>query len=243
MRCKINDVKTFKDCVMVSSEILFNFHIICDKEGIRWTGMDKAHVSFIECVFSSDFFESYDYETPVELIVDGNEFQNVIKRCGNSEDIVLVSDEYKLHIKYLNGKNERNFELNYVDEMDNSFNLPNIPFKRTDVEIPKKLLFEYMEDCQLYTTTVNLKLDKDSLIVAADGDLGAYNGKIYLDGKEGESCSSIFSIDKLKVFKKFSTFDELYLSLSQNMPCLFVVKDAMDSVRVKLMVANRISEQ
>lgn len=243
MECKISDVKTFKDCVMVSSEVLFEFHIMCDKDGMRWTGLDKSHVSFIECVLSSEFFVEYTCHTPVEIVIDGGEFQKVIKRCNNSDDIMLVSDDYKLHVKYLNDNGERNFELNYIDDVENSFNLPDIPFSRNNVPVPFKTLFEYMDDCLLYTNHVKLEFIEDTLNVTAAGDLGAYKGKIKLDEEyNGATVSGVFNIDKLKIFKKFSTFDELYLCLGHNMPCLFMVKDVLDNIGFKLMVAPRIMQ-
>ena len=243
MDCKISDVKSFKDCVMVSGDLLFEFHIICDNEGVRWTGLDKGHVSFIECNLSPDFFEEYDCPTPVEIIVDAQEFLNVIKRCNNNDTIILSSDDYKLHVRYVNDYGERNFELKYIDSVENTFNMPPIPFTVTDVPVPFKSLFEYMNDCLLYTTDVKLSIVNGAFIVGTNGDLGAYNGKINLDESYDEDISSVFNVDKLMIFKKFSVFDKLYFSGGNDMPCLFTVHDDSDDVCFKLMVANKIVEE
>lgn len=243
MDCKISDVKSFKDCVMVSGDLLFEFHIICDNEGVRWTGLDKGHVSFIECNLSPDFFVEYDCPTPVEIIVDAQEFLNVIKRCNNNDTIILSSDDYKLHVRYVNDHGERNFELKYIDSVENTFNMPPIPFTVTDVPVPFKSLFEYMNDCLLYTTDVKLSIVNGAFTVGTNGDLGAYNGKINLDESYDDDISSVFNVDKLMIFKKFSVFDKLYFSGGNDMPCLFTVHDDSDDVCFKLMVANKIVEE
>lgn len=242
MKAKIIDVKTFKEAVIVSSDVLFEFQIECSSEGIRWVGLDKGKVCFIQSEFKTEFFEEYECDRPEKIIIDSHEFFEVMKRATNKDILELSSNDYSLDIKYSNSKGERVFNIKYIDSVDYQPPMPKIPYTYSDLRVPFKEFFEYLNDCQLYSDTVKFEVKDDKLIIYSNADLGSYEGKINLDDKYDEAISSIFGINFLIQFKKFSEFDELYLSLGDDFPCSLKVKNEANGVECIILIANRIED-
>lgn len=82
--------------------------------------------------------------------------------------------------------------------------------------------------------------DDDMFYIQSEGDMGNYKGSLQLDKHYGNVKSS-FQVANVDLFEKYSNFDDINLSLGNDMPMIITVKS--DDFESSLMVAPIFTEE
>lgn len=232
--------KDFQVIMEVASKLLNEVKLECDNDGLRFSGLDKSHICFFNVDFHRQYFEEYNCPTPESLIVDSQEFLEVLKRMKNDDRLIIESNEYHLRILFL-GEATRTFNLRLIDSDYDTPSMPGLEYPNTDVDVPFSEWIDYLKDCSLYDNKVNVKMREDQLGLSISGDKGSYESW-YDVGEDGlETVQSTFSLEYLQKFNALSRISNfLLISLGKDMPLTIKIKDLAETLKVTLLLAPRI---
>ena len=114
LECEITDTKTFKDIIQVTDKIVDEIKITCDNDGLRYSCLDRWHVSFITAEFGKDYFFTYKCEEPETLTVDTSELLNILKRAKSNDLLKISHDEANMILVFI-GEATRTFRIRLID--------------------------------------------------------------------------------------------------------------------------------
>lgn len=206
LKCEISDIRGFRDLVNVTDKIVDEIRFTCDGEGLRYSALDRGHISFISANLDKSFFYTYLCDEPETLTVDSGELLNVLKR-GKSDDILSLSHDEGNLILVFDGKAKRRFRIRLIDAEYDNPTPPSIDFP-VNVEVGFKDWYESLKDVELYTDKVTIRGRDDQLFICGEGDKGSYEASLQvLDGLVDGAYESTFSLDHVKKLSSVSGSD------------------------------------
>lgn len=238
LECEITDTKTFKDIIQVTDKIVDEIKITCDNDGMRYSCLDRGHVSFISADFNKDYFFTYNCEEPETLTIDSTELLNILKRAKSNDLLRISHDESNLILTFV-GEATRTFRIRLIDAEYDNPTPPHIEYPVTRLELSFKDWWDTVKDLELYTDKITIKTNGDQLLVSGEGDKGSYEAELQaLDNNADRAYKSTFSLDHVK--KLSSVSGSFYLSFGTDMPILLESLNGMEGYSYGMLIAPRI---
>lgn len=138
LECEITDIRTFKDIIQVTDKIVDEIKITCDNDGMRYSCLDRGHVSFISADFNKDYFFTYNCEEPETLTVDSTELLNILKRAKSNDLLRISHDESNLILTFV-GEATRTFRIRLIDAEYDNPTPPHIEYPVTRLNCPSRI--------------------------------------------------------------------------------------------------------
>ena len=240
MRFCLTSFKDFKNILMTAELVLNEIKFEADNDGLRFRGFDGGKTSFFSAEFSRDYFDEYDVGVAETIVVDSSEINKVMKRIKNTDEVCVSIDDYAFIIKV---NDKKSFKINALDSEYDSPNLPPMEFPistRVDFNDFK----DSISDSSLYSDSFSIEsASDDSLVISADGVLGEYKSELLVGDELVVGCKSVFRGSLMSSFLKLGGLaDMVSLKMGTQFPILLEIMDDLDEVKVKLLVAPRITE-
>ena len=240
MRFETNDTK-FKETMIVTSQILDTIKLECDKDGVRFSGLDKSHICFIKAEFKQTHFTEYECETPDTLVIDTTDLVKVLNRMGSNDTMIISNNNEHLKVTYESDMTRR-FNIILLDNDYDTPAMPNIQYPNKNVEISFKEFNNCLKDISLYSDKVKVNMDVDDRVwLVCDGVNGSYQGELMSSSKVDKVVSSTYALGFLDKFKGLAKIgDFLRLSMGDDTPLLYTLEDLSEEVKVEVLLAPRI---
>ena len=239
MKFKLDNIKGFKEAIVTAEQMLDEIKFEADTDGVRFRGLDRSHVAFVNMIIRSDYFEEYEIDLPESCIVDSQELVKVLKRSKSDDSLIFSFDESNIKIQFV-GKAKRTFKIKQVDMEYDAPSLPNIEYP-IEIDVDYKQLQDTVKDAELYSEKVTIATEDQELKIISTGNFGEYVSNIPLLVSL-QKCASVFSLDWLKKFFKLSNIsDVVTINMGNNMP-LFLSFEDEDGLEVDFLLAPRIEE-
>ena len=240
MKFELSNHKNFKNAMSVAELMIDEVRLECDRDGVRFRGLDRSHIAFINMEIGKDYFEEYEIGQPETCVFDTSEIVKVLKRIKSDDKLIFKSDDENVTLQFI-GESKRTFNIRQIDILYDSPALPNMTYP-CSINIEYDKFNESIKDCELYDTKLKATINKEALTISSTGDLGEYLSEILITEDINEEYSSIFSIDWLKNFLKMGKMgdNEINIRLGNNMPIQLRFDD--DEFKTEFMLAPRIEE-
>ena len=239
MKFKLSNIKNFKDSIITAEQMLDEIKFEADNDGVRFRGLDRSHVAFINLDIKSDYFDEYEIMNPESCIVDTSELVKVLKRSKSNDTLVFSFDAEEIKIQFI-GTATRTFKIKQVDMEYDSPMMPNIEYP-ISIDVDYKQLQDIVKDAELYSDKLTISTEDQELKIISNGNFGEYISTVPLLVNL-KNCSSVFSLDWLKKFFKLtSVSDVVNVNMGTDMPLLLDFEDE-DGLNVTFLLAPRIEE-
>ncbi len=239
MKFELKSWKKFKDTILASELMLDEIKFEADSDGLRFRGLDKSHVAFMNLDIKKEYFDTYEIDLPETCIIDVGELVKVLKRIKSNDVLRFIFSEDDLIIQF-DGEALRTFKIRMIDMVYDAPMLPNLNYE-CEVDVDLKELRESIKDCELYDDRVKISTDEQNVHITAEGGLGDYQSIIPVDTKL-ESVESVFSLEWLKRFFKIGDISDIVtLKMGNTKPILLNFED--DELIVMFLLAPRIEEE
>jgi proliferating cell nuclear antigen len=243
MRLVISDTKALKSIVDSISSLIDEAKLVISPESISMRAMDPAHVVLVDLNMSKVAFEEYRMESNLELGIDFDRLNTILKRAGSSDKIELsLSEDSSALIITIRNSAMRRFDLPLIDVSEEELRIPQLDFL-AEVEVDPKILSEGIKDAEIVSDHVILRCDSENLYISASGDLGNVEVKVSkeraLNFEVSEPCKSIFSIEYLKdMLKAVDAASTIRLHLGTDIPMR--LDFLAEGVKLDFLLAPRI---
>lgn len=166
------DATTFKDAIKSISSIISEATLKITKDEMSLVAMDPANVAMV--IFSMPSSAAIEWETielkegEVEKVtVNLVSLNGILRRTTKDDTLKLETTDNKLKIVISGYKD---FSLPLIADDLKEENIPKLEHKST-VTLPTKKLADAIEDCSIAHDAVVFMLNKDKLVLTAEGDL------------------------------------------------------------------------
>lgn len=234
-----NVLKTSFDAI---SSIVDEVQIQTDSEGFRLDALDRSHITFVHLELKSSLFDEFVCDEPEKINIDTDELMKVLKR-SKSDDRVLMSLDEGNFILTFEGEAKRTFKIRLIDIEYESPTPPQLNHP-TNIEVPFSLLKDSIQDMDIFSDKIALKVDSDKFIASAEGEFGDANIE-YLHGEKiEENVKSIFSLEKIREMLKADKFSDFaIISLGNDMPLNLTLKMLSEDGELSFLLAPRIETE
>lgn len=236
---KLDDWTVIKNIFININEIIDEIAVLCDDDGLKFTGIDRGHVCFFECVISKDLFDEYSVSEILYLYLDLNELVRVLKRGSGKDSLVFEGDVEKINVIFKN-KNTRTFQITQLDDIIDSKEPPTLEYS-ISFNCNFDTIKSSLKDADLYSDRLKFDCEDDLLVLTCDSGFGKYKNEYSLDESVDDYCSAIYSIDWLmKIFNNKLGSDNLKIHMGQDFPML--IEMSLDNVIINYLLAPRLGE-
>lgn len=234
-----NVLKTSFDAI---SSIVDEVQIQTDSEGFRLDALDRSHITFVHLELKASLFDEFVCDEPEKINIDTDELMKVLKR-SKSDDRVLMSLDEGNFILTFEGEARRTFKIRLIDIEYESPTPPQLNHP-TNIEVPFSLLKDSIQDMDIFSDKIALKVDSDKFIASAEGEFGNANIE-YLHGEKiDETVKSIFSLEKIREMLKADKFSEFaVISLGNDMPLNLTLRMVSEDGELSFLLAPRIESE
>ena len=176
MKLALAEPKYFKDSITIISELVNEAKLKVTQDAIEMVAMDPANVAMVVFKLLSSSFAEYDVDKDTEISISLANLKQILRRCGQSDVLVLELDESanKLKIQF-KGNSTRTFSLPILDLDEREQKVPDLSFPLT-VKTPTDVLEEAIEDVDIVAESVSFGVEPKKFTIEADGELS--NAKI-----------------------------------------------------------------
>ena len=245
MRLAVSDTKVLKSIVDSISNLIDEAKLVVSSDGINMRAMDPAHVALVDLSMSRAAFEEYHVESALELGIDFDRLNTILKRAGSGDRIELSSSEdASALIITIRNSAMRRFDLPLTDVSEEELRIPQLDFL-AEVEIDPKILGEGIKDAEIVSDHVTLRCDSENLYISASGDLGNVEVRVAkeqaISFDVAEPCGSMFSIEYLKDMLKAGDMAEtVRINLGRDIP--LKLEFLAEGVTLSFLLAPRVEE-
>lgn len=221
------------------TRIIDEVTLLCDKEGMHLTALDKSHITFVELDLGKTLFDTYQCDDPIKISIDCEEFLKVLKRMKTSDILELTIDEGNL-ITIFKGDSERKFNIRLIDSEYEPFSPPEINHP-INIQVPSQLLSDALADMRIFSEILKIKVDQDYLKILNTGEIG--DGEIsYIHGEQiNTTVEATYSIPMLENIMKASKFsEECILKFGDDKPLSLTFELATGDGKLSYLLAPRI---
>lgn len=240
-KAELSDANILKSSFDAISSIVDEVEIQTDSEGMRLDALDRSHITFVHLELKSDLFDEFICDVPEKINIDTDEFMKVLKRAKSDDRVILSLDEGNLIITF-EGNATRTFKIRLIDmEYDNP--VPPQIDHPASVQIPFSLLKDSINDIDIFSDKILLKLDPDKFTASADGEFGDASIEYIHGEKITENVKSLFSLDKIREMLKADKFsDVVQISLGDDLPLLLTLEMVTGDGELSFFLAPRLEE-
>ena len=234
-----NILKTSFDAI---SSIVDEVQIQTDSEGFRLDALDRSHITFIHLELKASLFDEFICDEPEKINIDTDELMKVLKRSKSDDRVLMSLDEGNFIITF-EGEAKRTFKIRLIDIEYDSPTPPQLAHP-TNIEIPFSLLKDSIQDMDIFSDKIALKVDSDKFIASAEGDFGDANIE-YLHGEKiEETVKSIFSLEKVREMLKADKFSDFAkIGLGNDMPLKLTLEMISGDGELSFLLAPRIESE
>jgi proliferating cell nuclear antigen len=188
------DLKKIIACV---AEIISEFSITADKNGLSSVCMERNHISMLSLTIKKDSFEEFSIDDQIRFSVDINELKKITNRARPDETaLITVNKNMTIKFRSQETSNVRNFSLKLIDPITpENFKSPEIPYKA----IIETIGFdEALKDNYMMNESASIAVN-ENFKVFSEGDFGTVEViiKEFLQFDVEESCESAFNLSYL----------------------------------------------
>jgi len=238
-KAELSDANILKSSFDAISSIVDEVQIQTDSEGMRLNALDRGHVTFAHLEFKTSFFDEYICDEPEKINIDTDELMKVLKRSKSDDRVILSLDEGNFIITF-EGYAKRQFKIRLIDmEYENPVP-PNVD-QPTKFEVPFSLLKDSINDIEIFSEKIFLKVDSEKFIAKAEGDFGDASIEYIHGEKIDTEAGSLFSLDKIRQMLKADKFSDVaIIQLGDDMPLNLTLKMVSDDGELSFLLAPRI---
>lgn len=212
----IANTQIFKTIFDAVASIVDEVQIRLEDEGLYLSAIDRSHITFCNLELKKDFFDEYQYE-PVKLNVDTEELLKILKRSKADDILTIKADEGNL-ILIFEGAAKRTFKVRLIDIEYEAPSPPELEYP-TFVEVPFSVFKTGLQDMEIVSDKLSIKVDPDRFFMSAEGDFGGSNFEyIHAESVNGD-YKSAYSLEKIKEMLKADKFsDTVRIGIGNDMP-------------------------
>ncbi len=238
-KAELSDSNILKTSFDAISSIVDEVEIQTDSEGMRLDALDRSHITFVHLELKSDLFDEYTCDVPEKINIDTDEFMRVLKRAKSDDRVILSVDEGNLIITF-EGEATRTFKIRLID-MEYDTPVPPQLEHPAHVQIPFSLLKDSINDIDIFSDKILLRLDPDNFTASADGEFGDASIEYIHGEKITEEVKSLFSLDKIREMLKADKFSDVaQISLGDDMPLLLSLEMVTGDGELSFLLAPRL---
>ena len=245
MKLTLAEPKYLKESITIISDLVNEARFKVNKDAIELVAMDPANVAMVIFKLLSSSFTEYDVKKDVEIVINLNNFKQIMRRAKPDDMLTLELDpDNKLKI-ILKGTNLRTFNLPIIELDEKEQKIPDLKFP-VSIKLPSSVLNEIIEDVDVVAESVTFIAEPKKFSVKAEGDLSqaqievkeSDNTKIHVDGNE--KIKAKYSIEYLKKMIAGSKIaDEVSIYFNKDYPLKLEYK-AVDKVMLSFILAPRV---
>lgn len=241
-KAELSDSNILKTSFDAISSIVDEVQIQTDSEGFRLDALDRSHITFVHLELKSSLFDEFVCDEPEKINIDTDELMKVLKRSKSDDRVLMSLDEGNFIITF-EGEAKRTFKIRLIDIEYESPTPPQLNHP-TNIEVPFSLLKDSIQDMDIFSDKIALKVDNDRFIASAEGEFGDANIE-YLHGeKVEEPVKSIFSLEKVREMLKADKFSDFaIISLGNDMPLNLTLKMLSEDGELSFLLAPRIETE
>lgn len=241
-KAELSDSNILKTSFDAISSIVDEVQIQTDSEGFRLDALDRSHITFVHLELKASLFDEFVCDEPEKINIDTDELMKVLKRSKSDDRVLMSLDEGNFIITF-EGEAKRTFKIRLIDIEYESPTPPQLNHP-TNIEVPFSLLKDSIQDMDIFSDKIALKVDSDRFIASAEGEFGDANIE-YLHGeKVEEPVKSIFSLEKVREMLKADKFSDFaIISLGNDMPLNLTLKMLSEDGELSFLLAPRIETE
>lgn len=216
-KAELSDSNILKTSFDAISSIVDEVQIQTDSEGMRLEALDRSHITFVHLELKSSLFDEYICDEPEKINIDTDELMKVLKRSKSDDRVLMTLDEGNFIITF-EGEATRTFKIRLIDMEYETPVPPQIEYP-TKFEVPFTLLKDSINDIDVFSDKISLKVGPEKFVAAAEGDFGDASIE-YIHGEKIETeVKSLFSLDKIREMLKADKFSDIAeIMLGDDMP-------------------------
>lgn len=238
-KVELSDSNILKTSFDAISSIVDEVEIQTDSEGMRLDALDRSHITFVHLELKSDLFDEFICDVPEKINIDTDEFMKVLKRAKSQDKVILSVDEGNLIITF-EGEATRTFKIRLID-MEYDTPVPPQLDHPTSVQIPFSLLKDSINDIDIFSDKILLRIDSENFTASADGEFGDASIEYIHGEKINEEVKSLFSLDKIREMLKADRFSNVAeISLGNDMPLLLSLEMVTGDGELSFLLAPRL---
>lgn len=231
-----NILKTSFDAI---SSIVDEVQIQTDSEGMRLDALDRSHITFVHLELKESLFDEYVCDEPEKINIDTDEFMSVLKRSKSQDRVLMELNEGNFIITF-EGEATRTFKIRLID-MDYENPVPPQIDHPTSFEVPFALLKDSINDIDIFSDKISLKVDEDKFTAAAEGDFGDASIEYIHGEKIDTEVKSVFSLDKIREMLKADKFSDIAeIHLGEDMPLSLTLNMVTGDGKLSFLLAPRL---
>ncbi len=241
-KAELSDSNILKTSFDAISSIVDEVQIQTDSEGFRLDALDRSHITFVHLELKASLFDEFICDEPEKINIDTDELMKVLKRSKSDDRVLMSLDEGNFIITF-EGEAKRTFKIRLIDIEYESPTPPQLNHP-TNIEVPFSLLKDSIQDMDIFSDKIALKVDSDKFVASAEGEFGDANIE-YLHGEKiDETVKSIFSLEKVREMLKADKFSDFAkISLGNDMPLNLTLKMLSEDGELSFLLAPRIESE
>jgi proliferating cell nuclear antigen PCNA len=192
MELVISESTLFKRAMEAVRDFLPEPEMNISADGMRITGMDAAHICFIDFLLSAEECDSLTCPDPISLGISTGLITKVLSAAATGSDTITLSvteesDQLGLRIENAAQARRADFELPLLDIEDAAVEVPEMTYEAT-VKAKTADIVGMVRDCALFGEAVTLRLDGAGFHMEAVGETGG-KAKLTLENTDGREMT------------------------------------------------------
>lgn len=189
---KIDNAKTFKDCVDALVTLIDEGEFEIAKDGIKLRAMDPSQIAMVDFVLPKSAFEKYDVPEDTKIGLNLDDLSKIMARVRQGESLILRPDKTGSRLELIfKAKSMRKFNLPLLDIGSQAPKEPKIDFD-SRVRVNGFSLKEGLKDASLVSSHVVLKTSPTGFDIESHGD----KGEVLIEAKKDEDAIIEHTINK-----------------------------------------------
>ena len=221
----IEPLKDFIDLIYDSSNTI---KLVFNDKGLSINLLNDSHIAFYNAKYNKEFFDEYDVTGLIELVVDTQDLQLILKYAKKDELLTIRCDD-EANIEFIfESDNRRVFTIGLVDELYES---PVPP----ELDYPIDFLMEW-EELKQSCTDLDKIVGTDRFILNFKGD-GCYvtspvdamhTYEHRLNNESYDTARTIVNVDYLNRLLKLKKHGTITFHAGNDMPLNWSVSDSFE---------------
>lgn len=217
MKLKTVQATAIKSVFEVLKDILNDVNFIFDKNGVRVSTLDTAHVTFINLFLDCNSFEYYECPTKIIAGLNISNTFKILKMIGNNDTLTIEcndSETMEFVIENSQKKSKTHFKMKLLDINEDTYDLNNLSFDVSTI-MQSIVLQRIIRDMYNFSEIVNIRRNAKTITFSCKGDFVDQTTEIEcLDEFDGE-INFDYSLKYINMFTKATNICSS-VTLSQN---------------------------
>ncbi|MDL2246283.1 proliferating cell nuclear antigen (pcna) [Methanobrevibacter sp. OttesenSCG-928-K11] len=238
-KAELSDSNILKTSFDAISSIVDEVQIQTDSEGMRLDALDRSHITFVHLELKASLFDEYVCDEPEKINIDTDELMKVLKRAKSDDRVLMSLDEGNFIITF-EGEAKRRFKIRLIDMEYEAPSPPELDHP-TRFEVPFALLKDSINDIDIFSDKISLKVDSEKFTAAAEGEFGDASIEYIHGEKIDTEVKSLFSLEKIREMLKADKFSDIaIIKLGDDMPLNLKLRMVSEDGELSFLLAPRI---